>query len=257
MKQIPNILTLGNLFFGALAIVFALHTPVFVSSYSGQHFLVTNSPSIYLASIMIGIAALFDFFDGFAARLLHVQSPLGVQLDSLSDVVSFGVAPGIILYQLLGQAYMRQPDALQVSLLAVIPALLLPCFTAYRLARFNIDERQQTEFIGVPAPAVGLLVATLPLIMFYEQTPWTSWLQHPWLIYILIVVLCFLMVCNIPFFNLKIKSFNWKENRLRYLLIVLSLISIPFLYWGAVAFSFFLYVVLSLGRYTFGINRRT
>lgn len=251
MKQIPNILTLGNLFCGALAILFTLHTPVFVSTYNGQDFLVTTPPPVYWASVLIGVAAVFDFLDGFAARLLRVQSPLGIQLDSLSDVVSFGVAPGMILYQLLSRAYMQQPNALQVSLLSVVPALLLPCFAAYRLARFNIDSRQTTQFIGMPTPAVGLLIASFPLLQFYGQTPLARWLQYPWVLYLLTALLCFLMVCNIPFFSLKIKSLSWKSNALRFTLIVLTLISIPFFHWGAVAFCFFLYVILSIGKFWF------
>ncbi len=251
MKQIPNILTLGNLFCGALAIVFTLHTPVFIAHYQGQEFLVTSPPPVYWASVLIAIAAVLDFMDGFVARLLRVQSPLGVQLDSLADVVTFGLAPGMIFYHLLNTAWMRQPDALQVSILQVIPALLLPCFAAYRLGRFNVDTRQTTHFIGVPTPAVGLMVASFPLLLFYQQMPVAGWLQHPWLLYLLIALLCFLMVCNIPFFSLKIKSFSWKKNALLYLLILLTAISIPFLYWAAVPFCFFLYVVLSVGKFWF------
>src|SRR5690625_5157144 len=132
MKQIPNFLTLGNLFCGVLAILFTLHAPVFISGFNGDEFLVTAPPPVYKASVLIGIAALLDFLDGFTARLLKAHSPLGGQLDSLADLVTFGVAPGMILYHLLSQAYMQQPDALEVSLLQVVPALLLPCFTAYR-----------------------------------------------------------------------------------------------------------------------------
>ncbi len=249
MRQIPNILTLANLFCGAVAILFALHTPVFVSSYNGQDFLVATPPPIYWASVFIGIAAVFDFFDGLAARLLRVQSPLGEQLDSLSDVVSFGAAPGMILYQLLSQAYMRQPNAMEVSLLSVIPALLLPCFAAYRLARFNVDATQKDYFKGVPAPAAGLMVASFPLILFYEQMPAAGWLQQPWVLYLLIALLCFLMVCRIPFFGLKLKNLSWRSNALQYILIVLTAISIPFLYWAAVPFCFLLYVILAVGKF--------
>ncbi len=251
MKQLPNILTLANLFCGAIAILLALHTPVFVSSYNGQTFLVSSPPPIYWASVFIGIAAVFDFIDGLAARLLQAQSPLGGELDSLSDVVSFGVAPAMILYQLLSQAYMQQPGAMEVSLLSVIPALLLPCFTAYRLARFNVDTEQTTYFKGVPAPAVGLMVASLPLLLFYEQMPVAGWLQHPWVLYLIIALLCFLMVSNLPFFSLKFKSLSWRKNALPYLLIVLTAISIPFIHWAAVPFCFFLYVVLALGKFWF------
>lgn len=249
MKQLPNILTLGNLLCGALAIVFTLHTPVFIATYQQQEFLVTAPPPVFWASVFIGIAAILDFLDGFVARLLRVASPLGVQLDSLADVVTFGLAPGMILYHLLNLAWMGQPEALQVSILQVVPALLLPCFAAYRLGRFNIDARQTTHFIGVPTPAVGLTVASFPLILFYQQMPVAGWLQQPWLLYLLVGIFCFLMVCHIPFFSLKIKSLSWKKNALLYLLIVLTAVSIPFLYWAAVPFCFFLYVLLSIGKF--------
>ncbi len=251
MKQIPNILTLGNLFCGILAIVFVLHTPVFISDFNGQSFIVNTPPAIYWASVFIGIAAIFDFLDGFAARLLHVSSPLGGQLDSLADLVTFGVAPGTILYHFLSQAYMQQPEAIRVSLLAVAPALLLPCFTAYRLARFNTYQSHSTNFTGIPAPAIGLFIASFPLIQFYEQLPFSKWLQHPWLLYLILALCCFFMVCNIPFFSFKIKSLSWKGNVLRYLLIVLTAISIPFLHWGSVAFCFLLYIILSIGKFWF------
>lgn len=249
MKHLPNLLTLANLFFGALAIVFTLHAPSFISAYQGQEYMVTAPPPIYWASVMMGIAAVCDFLDGFAARLLKVSSPIGKELDSLADVVTFGVAPGMIMYQLLRSAYMQQPDAMEVTLLSVLPALLIPCFAALRLAKFNLDERQKTEFIGVPTPAVGLLVASFPLLMLYDHSMLHIWLQKIWLLYLLIALFCFLMVCNIPFFSLKLKNFSWKKNALRYILIILVLISIPFLKWAAVPFAFALYVILSVGKY--------
>ncbi|HEX5551637.1 MAG TPA: CDP-diacylglycerol--serine O-phosphatidyltransferase [Chitinophagaceae bacterium] len=251
MKQLPNILTLANLFCGALAIVFVLQAPTFISSFNGQQYLVTAPPPIYWASVLIGIAAVFDFLDGFAARLLKVKSAMGRELDSLADVVTFGVAPGMILYQLLRSAYMHEPGAMDVSLLGVVPALLLPCFAAYRLAKFNIDDRQKETFLGVPTPAVGLLVASFPLLMLQGHLWLHLWLQKVWVLYLLIACLCVLMVCNVPFFSLKMKTLAWKQNALRYILIVLVLVSIPFLKWAAVPFAFALYVVLSIGKYWF------
>jgi CDP-diacylglycerol--serine O-phosphatidyltransferase len=138
---------------------------------------------------------------------------------------------------------------MEVTLLSVLPALLIPCFAALRLAKFNLDERQKTEFIGVPTPAVGLLVASFPLLMLYDHSMLHIWLQKIWLLYLLIALFCFLMVCNIPFFSLKLKNFSWKKNALRYILIILVLISIPFLKWAAVPFAFALYVILSVGKY--------
>ncbi|GAA4302592.1 CDP-alcohol phosphatidyltransferase family protein [Compostibacter hankyongensis] len=251
MKQLPNILTLANLFCGALALVFILQSPGFIASYNGEDYMITVPPPICQAVVLIGIAAVFDFFDGLAARLLKVQSPMGRELDSLADVVTFGVAPGMILYQLLRSAYMMQPGAMEVSLVNVAVALLLPCFAAYRLARFNLDERQTQHFIGVPTPAVGLLVASFPLILLYNSAGLAPWLQRVWVLYALIALLCFLMVCNLPFFSLKLKRLSWKENRLRYLFLLLTLLAIPLLKWAAVPFAFALYVALSLGKHFF------
>lgn len=251
MKQIPNILTLANLFCGALAVIFILQSPGFVANYNGQDYLVTPPPAMYLASLLMGIAAVIDFLDGFAARLLKAQSPLGRELDSLADVVTFGVAPGMILYQLLRSAYMSQPDAMEVSMVNVSIALLLPCFAAYRLAKFNIDDRQKEHFIGMPTPAVGLLVASFPLILLYNPYHLAGWLQKIWVLYTLLAVLCYLMVCRIPFFSLKFKSLSWKGNQLRFALLLLSLAGIVLLHWAAVPFIFVCYVALSLGKHFF------
>lgn len=251
MKQLPNILTLANLFCGALAIIFTLHTPSFIAAYNDQNYMITAPPPMYWASAMIGLAAVFDFLDGFAARLLKVNSAMGKELDSLADVVTFGIAPAMIMYQLLHSAWMQQPEALEVSWISVLPALLIPCFAAYRLAKFNLDQRQQTTFIGVPTPAVGLLIGSFPLVMLYGDSFLTGWLQKIWLLYLLIVLVCLLMVCEIPFFSLKMKSLSWKQNSLRYIFVLLTLISIPFFHWGAVSLAFTLYVVFSVGKYWF------
>ena len=118
------------------------------------------------AAICIIIAALIDFLDGFVARLLKATSSMGKQLDSLSDIVSFGVAPGVILYQLLRFSFAREENGLNVSIVWLLPAFILSCAAAYRLAKFNLDESQSVIFKGVPVPAVGLLVASFPLIFF-------------------------------------------------------------------------------------------
>src|SRR6202042_512519 len=117
---------------------------------------------IYFASVFIGCAAVIDFFDGLVARLLKATSEMGKQLDSLADVVSFGVAPGLIVYEFLRMSYAQQTDGLDVNTLLLLPAFLIPCAGAYRLARFNIDTSQSYGFKGVPIPAAGLLVASFP-----------------------------------------------------------------------------------------------
>src|SRR5205085_10548499 len=112
--------------------------------------------------------AAVDFFDGFIARLFKSSSEMGKQLDSLADLVSFGVAPGLILYQLLRISYAQQENGLEVSIVWLLPAFLIPCAAAWRLAKFNLDSEQQNSFKGVPAPAVGLLVASFPLIIHFQ-----------------------------------------------------------------------------------------
>lgn len=249
MKQLPNILTLGNLFCGALAAVFILETPAFLATYNGQDYLVSPPPPIFWASVLVGIAAVLDFLDGFAARMLRVQSPMGKELDSLSDVITFGLVPGLILYQMLRNAWMQQPDAMDVRLWSMLPALLVPCFAAYRLAKFNLDTRQEQGFLGVPTPAVGLTIASFPLVALYGPQWLNGALHRPWVLYLIIVLVCMLMVSEIPFFSLKIKSLAVKHNVLRYLLVVLTLLSIPFLHWGAVLFCFALYIFLGVAKH--------
>ncbi len=246
MKQIPNILTLSNLFCGALAIIFILHAPEYIADFNGTEYTVTNPEPIYWASALVVIAGIIDFFDGFAARLLKVSSPLGKELDSLADVVSFGVVPGMILFRMLRSAYFRMPDVFDVSYFNLAPALLIPCFAAYRLAVFNLDSRQSEHFIGVPTPAVGFLVASFPLIMLYNPYNLAPWLQNIWVLYGIIAVLCYLMVSSHPMISLKFKNFSMRDNWPRFLLIVLTIAGIPILQYATVPFIFILYVSLSL-----------
>ena len=140
MKQVPNILTLVNLVFGCLAIVSVLQAGLtFTTDETGQS-LVILPENIYWASVFIGCAAVIDFLDGFVARLFKASSALGGQLDSLCDVVSFGVAPGMIIYEFLRLSFSQQPNGLDVSTAWLLPAFIVPCAGAYRLARFNIDS---------------------------------------------------------------------------------------------------------------------
>ncbi len=147
-KQIPNIFTLLNLFFGCMAIVFALQTNslnIYVNDQFNSSF---NIPEkLTWAAVCIIIAALIDFLDGFVARFLNATSPMGKQLDSLSDVVSFGVAPGVIIYQFLRFSFAREENGLDVSIVWLLPAFILTCAAAYRLAKFNLDESQAFTFL--------------------------------------------------------------------------------------------------------------
>lgn len=247
-KQIPGIFTLFNLFFGCMAIVFALQTNTVVI-YIDQEFRSSfNIPEkLTWASACIIIAALIDFFDGFAARLLKATSEMGKQLDSLSDVVSFGVAPAMIIYQLLKFSYAREENGLDVSIIWLVPAFILACAAAYRLARFNLNTDQQYSFKGVPVPAVGLLVASLPFILHFNSIEGiNSLIMNKWLLYALILVLSYLMISNIRMMSLKFPDFTLKTNMPKIILLAISIIAALFLHWAAVPVVFVFYILFSL-----------
>jgi CDP-diacylglycerol--serine O-phosphatidyltransferase len=247
MKHIPNLFTLLNLFFGCLALIFILQNGITIMYSADGTALVDMPERIWMASLFIGLAGLVDFLDGFLARLLKSDSALGKQLDSLADVVSFGVAPGMILYQFLRMSYMRQENGVDVSLLWLMPALLVPCAAAYRLGKFNLDESQHTSFKGIPSPASGLLIASLPLIYWnVNNSTIVGLLLNKWLLYTLIVLLSYGMVSNLPLMAFKFSHFSIKNNFPQILFIVLSILTAFILGWLAVPLIFVFYVLLSL-----------
>jgi CDP-diacylglycerol--serine O-phosphatidyltransferase len=219
MKQIPNLFTLLNLIFGCIAIVFILQTgeTIVVMDNMGAT-QVTLPEKIWWGALLIFAAAIIDFLDGFLARLLRAQSKMGEQLDSLSDVVSFGVAPGMILYQLLRISYAQEENGLDVPLLALVPAFIYSGAVAWRLAKFNISTTQKYSFE-----------------VFINK----------WLLYGIILILSFLMLSNMSFMAMKFTDFSLKSNGVKYALIGLSLIAIIVLKWLAVPVIFILYLVLS------------
>ncbi len=248
MKQIPNIFTLLNLFFGGMAIIFALQTNtvyIFLDQELNSSF---NIPEkLAWASICIIIAAVIDFLDGFVARLLKASSELGKQLDSLSDVVSFGVAPSVILYQLLRLSYARAENGLEVSIGWLLPALILACAAAYRLAKFNIATDQQYSFKGVPVPAVGLLVASFPLILHFNEMTWVnSFIMNEWFLYATILVCSFLMISNLNIMSLKFANYKLSDNKAKFILMLATVLAAIFLHWVAVPVIFIFYVLLSI-----------
>lgn len=224
-KYIPNAITCLSLFSGCVATVFAFEG------------------NILYAMIWIIIAAAFDFLDGFAARLLNAFSPIGKDLDSLSDMVSFGVAPGILVYRLLLQASPALPFE---EFNAYIPylAFVIPVFSALRLAKFNIDTRQKTSFIGLPVPANALFVASaaysaLPVLQSHPAAFTLGTL-------VTIFVFSFLLVSEIPMFSLKTKTLSWKGNELRYILIGCSLGFLAAFGFLGLAGSILLFIILSI-----------
>ena len=247
MKQIPNLFTLLNLFFGSIAIIFILQTNEAFVSLSEDGISTVHLPEkITWGCLFIFLAAIVDFLDGFVARLFKASSEMGKQLDSLADVVSFGVAPGMILYQLLRISFAREADGLDASVVWLFPALILPCATAWRLAKFNIDTEQQFSFKGLPSPASGLFIASLPLIIFYDEIGVTGILYNNWVLYLIILLLSFLMVSNLPLMSLKIKDFSVKNNLPKFILIGIGIVAAILLQWLAVPIVILAYVILSL-----------
>lgn len=248
MKHLPNLLTLANLFCGCIAIAFILNAQPFLANFSnGEQYWVYGTQQAYLGSLFIIAAAIFDMLDGLAARALKVFSPIGKDLDSLADIVSFGVAPSMILFKMLWGTYMSQPNAMDVPVLAMTPAFLIACFGALRLARFNTTATQQkSSFIGMPIPAVGLFIATLPLLNWYNPLGLGTMLQGKWTLYAIIGILCWLMVSGIRFFKIIPASLKLAYAWPQLLLIAVTAVAIPLLHVAAIPLAFIIYILLSL-----------
>ena len=246
-KHISNIFTLLNLFFGCIAIVFALQNGIdIIYSKEGEQFIKLRE-NICLASLFIAIAAVVDFLDGFVARALNICSEMGKQLDSLADLVSFGVAPGILLYQFLRMGFIKDSDGIDASILYLIPAFIFTCAGAYRLARFNLDTSQAFGFKGVPVPAAGLVVASLPLIYWYGSSDFIyNLILNKWFLYVLIILLSCLMVSKLPIMAMKFKDYGLKNNMPKVILVVIAILSAFLLKWLAVPIIFIAYIILSL-----------
>ncbi len=246
MKQIPNLFTLLNLVFGCTAIILILQTGETLVTQSDEGTWVPQLPEkIWWGAVFIGIAAIIDFLDGFVARLFKATSEMGKQLDSLADVVSFGVAPGMILYQLLRIAFIQQEDALDTSLWALAPALLFPCAGAWRLARFNIENSSSSDFKGLPIPAAGLVVASLPLILLYNYYNVADIIINKWVLYAIIILLSWLMVSRVRFISLKFTNGSVKNNLPKIILVATAIIAAIFLQWLAVPVVFIFYIIIS------------
>ena len=247
MKQIPNIFTLLNLFFGCCAIVFVMQNGITIATNDDGAQFVVMPEEIWIASLFIGLAAVVDFLDGFVARLFKATSEMGKQLDSLADVVSFGIAPSLIIYHFLRLSYAREENGLNISWVLLTPAFIIACAAAYRLAKFNIATDQQYGFKGVPTPAVGILIASFPLIYWFSYSDTIVDLFHnKWLWYAMIIVLSWLMVSNLPLMALKFKDFSIKNNLPKFILVLLAILAGILLKWIAVPLVFVAYIILSL-----------
>ena len=231
-KHLPNAITCANLFSGCIGIVFAFQDNLIVAAYA-----------IFLSSI-------FDFFDGLASRVLNSYSFIGKDLDSLADMVSFGVLPSVILYQLFLQA----PQIDKVSTYLNFSAFLIPVFSALRLAKFNTDTRQAEIFIGLPTPANAILIASFPLIL--QQYPSLSrYILNPYGLTVFIIVMCALLVMEMPLMSLKFKNRDFNRNIYRYLLLLFSAILILFFKFVAVPVVIFIYITLSIIQFKFANDK--
>ena len=247
MKHIPNLFTLLNLFFGCIAIICILQNGITIMYGDDGAQFIGIPERIWLAPLFIFLSAVADFFDGFLARLLKQNSPLGAQLDSLADVVSFGVAPGMIIYQLLRMSFMRQQDGTDISMIWLLPALILPCAAAYRLAVFNLDSSQSHGFKGTPVPAVGLTVASFPLIYWTKNSDWIlDILLNKWVLYAVIILLSYGMISRAPMLSMKFSGKQDPQWLPRIILIILTAMAAIFLHWLAVPVAFLFYIIVSL-----------
>lgn len=252
-KNIPNFFTLLNLIFGCVAIVLVLQV--------NQSIVIMNDQTgaydpffpekLAWGSLFIFLAAVVDFLDGFVARLFKATSKMGEQLDSLSDLVSFGVAPGMILYQLLRLSYAKEENGLDVSFIMLLPSFIFTAAGAWRLAKFNISAGQLNSFKGVPIPAAGLLIASFPLIIWYQYFNIQAIFINKWFLYGVIVLISYLMVSNLSLMALKFKDFTFRNNAGRFILVALSAVIVIVLavikkIWLAWPIIFVLYVLLSL-----------
>ena len=213
-KHIPNFITCLNLFSGCVAVYLA-----FKGNFQG-------------ALIAILLAAAFDFFDGFAARLLKAYSPMGKELDSLADVISFGMAPGAMVFSLL--------STLDICVYLPFVGFLIPVFSGLRLAKFNIDDRQTSSFLGLPVPANALFWAGL--VFSFSA----FFLANYWLLIILICLFCYFLVSEIPMFSLKFKNIKWKDNSWQFVFLAVCCCLLIFLKLDAFAPIIGCYIIISI-----------
>ena len=242
MKQhIPNLLTLLNVLCGSIAVVFAAIN------------------RLEYAAIFVFLGIFFDYFDGALARWLDVKSELGIQLDSLADMVTCGVVPGVVMFQLLnmaqtggwnmgpGPGWVEQTDTGLFGSWIPLLGFLITMASAYRLARFNIDEDQQTSFVGLPTPANALLILSFPLILLYQGNDvLNTVILNPWTLIITTFLSAFLLNAPIRLFALKFGSWSFKDNALRYIFILVSLVLIATLKFMAIPIIIAFYILSSL-----------
>ena len=230
-KHIPNFLTSLNLLSGIFAIVAAFN----------HH--------LEWAAIFISFSLVFDFLDGLSARLLNARSEMGKQMDSLADMISFGMAPGVIMYFLLLNS--QNLPEININQINIIPflAFLITVFSALRLAKFNIDPSQENKFYGLPTPANTILIISIALIsldIFTDSVFFSELTNKAWFLLLLIPVSSYLLVARIPLLAFKFKSLGWKQNKAQYIIVLVSIILIPMLKIVAVPIILLVYIIVSV-----------
>ena len=227
-KQVPNTITLLNLFCGCIAMVFALNK------------------EFEMAFYFVSLGIFLDFFDGFFARLFQVSSPLGLQLDSLADMVTSGVVPGIVMYQLMGSSSGYPKLGWIVEPFPFV-GFLITLGSCYRLANFNIDTRQSDSFIGLPTPANALFILSLPLVLRNLDSFFVlELLTNPFVLIGITLLSVYMLNAEIPLFSLKIKQMSMKKNALQIGFLLSSLVLIASFHYAGIPLVIVLYVLLSV-----------
>lgn len=233
-KQIPNLITFLNLICGLLALIHA---------FNGNY----NE-----AFSLVCLGIFFDFWDGFFARIFNAQSPLGVQLDSLADMVTSGVVPGVVMYKMLSDIQENQdiynltPETFYMGAVPYI-GFIITIASCYRLAKFNIDDRQTDSFIGLPTPANALLIMSIPMILFANQYQWLSdLLSNPYFLVGISFLSAYLLNAEIPLFSLKVKYFSWEKNKLQVVFLAISAVLLLLFHFLAIPVIILFYVILSV-----------
>jgi CDP-diacylglycerol--serine O-phosphatidyltransferase len=233
-KHLPNLITLLNLSAGLLAVI-----AIFKGYYDE-------------AFIFVCLGIFFDFWDGFLARKLHVSGELGLQLDSLADMVTSGVVPGLMMFRLIETIQNTQPQynvTEETFYMGVVPyfGFLITIASAYRLANFNIDKRQIDSFIGLPTPANALFIMSIPMIQYFDAYTWvTNLLNNPFVLMFITFISAYFLNANIPLFSLKLKSFGWAAAKLQYLFMGFAILLFLLLDFIAIPIIVLSYVLLSV-----------
>ena len=223
-KHIPNLLTISNLICGCIALYF---------TFKGE--------LVYTAYLIV-LAAIFDFMDGAVARLLNVFNPIGKELDSLADMVSFGLVPGSVVFHLLDESPLSQYSFM---------ALIIRIFSAYRLAKFNVDENQNENFIGLPTPANCLVFISIPLITTFNSESTIAYLfKIPEILLIITILMSLALVSKIKMFSLKFKNLKFQDNKLRFFIITMSIFLLTWLEFSAIPIIILLYMMMSIVKRT-------